>query len=94
MCVAFPFNSPLKNMFGKAVMQDRESGVHGNLVNKWMGADINNAEMDGKAELGAGHLILVFVVMMVASLTSFVILGAELAFTRMKTGNKLLNQTI
>lgn len=60
-------------MFGKAVLQARESGVEGNLINQWMGANINSNLMVENAELTAGQLILLFVGLVVAFSTCFII---------------------
>jgi hypothetical protein len=89
-CIAFPFNSPLRYMFSKAVLQARESGLEGNLIKQWMGANINfnNAGMVENTKIGAGQLILVFVGMIVAFSTCFVFLCAELVITRMQTNQK------
>jgi hypothetical protein len=91
-CIAFPFNSPLKHMFSKAVLQARESGLEGNIIKQWMGANINlnNAEMVENAKIGVGQLILVFVGMMGAFSTCFVFLCAELVMSRMQTNQKSL----
>jgi hypothetical protein len=84
-CIAFPFNSPLKPLFDKAIMQARESGVKSNLIKQWMGANINNAGVAENAILSAGQLILVFVGMMVAFSICLVIVCAELAMSMMNS---------
>jgi hypothetical protein len=79
MGIGFPFNSPLRHMFDKAVMQARESGVEGNLIKKWMGANINNDLMVENAQLSVKQLILAFISLTVAICTCIIILCAELA---------------
>jgi hypothetical protein len=73
-------------------MKARESGVEGNLIKKWMGAIINNEGMVGNAVLGAPQLILVFVGILVAFFTSFVILCIELVTSMMKQPDYKLNR--
>jgi hypothetical protein len=76
-CTAFPFNSPLRHMFDKAVMQARESGVEGSLIKKWMGAITSNELMVENAQLSVKQLILAFVSFTAAISTCIVILCAE-----------------
>jgi hypothetical protein len=67
-------------MFEKAVMQAKESGVEGNLIKKWIGANNNNNDlMVENAQLSVKQLILAFVSLTVAISTCIVILCAELA---------------
>jgi hypothetical protein len=75
--IAFPFNSPLRHMFDKAVMQARESGVEGSLIKKWMGAITSNELMVENAQLSVKQLILAFVSFTAAISTCIVILCAE-----------------
>jgi hypothetical protein len=82
-CIGFPFNSPLKPLFYKAILKARERGVEGNLIKRWMGANINNYLIIENHELSAGQFILVWVGFMVALTASFVILCAELVIPPM-----------
>jgi hypothetical protein len=81
-CIIFPFNSPLRHMFDKAIMQARESGVEINLIKKWMGAKLDNDGMVENAKLSVQQLILGFVGITFAISTCFVIFCAELIIGR------------
>jgi hypothetical protein len=83
LCLAFPFNSPLKQMFRKAILHARQSGVEANLIKKWMRrANINDNMMVENVVFSTEQLILAFVFFMSALSFSFVILCAELSISR------------
>ena len=73
----FPLNSPLASVFRSGAVKIRERGVQDILTEKWAGKDINQDLAASTMVLGAGHMILIFAIMLVFYLVCLLVFMVE-----------------
>ena len=85
-CILFYHNSPLLPMFNQGARYLRESGLERHLFYKWFGdlSEQNGPVLEGHV-LTLGHMVTVFITIVVVFVFSLCVLCGELSFKRLRT---------